>query len=122
LVYWLPLLAWLGIMLYFTTAPHPYAPLEGTGWRPGDAPSHVIGYLIMGLLLMRLACRLHGCSYRTVAWALLIAVVYATLDELHQIPIESRGFAVMDIVCNAAGATIAAGITVALWRRRSAPH
>jgi len=117
LLYWLPLLAWLGVMLYFTSVPNPYAMVDPE-WVPADAVAHVLGYILMGLLLTRLAGRLRGRGLGTVAWALLIAVIYGILDEFHQIPIPGRGFAVMDIVCNATGASIAAGVTAASWRWR----
>jgi VanZ family protein len=70
--------------------------------------SHVGEYFIFGLLLFR-AIRMPGQGWRW-DWAflaMLIAALYASSDEIHQIFVPSRGASVLDALLDTGGAGVA---------------
>jgi VanZ family protein len=70
--------------------------------------SHVGEYFIFGLLLFR-AVRApeHGWQWRWAFLAMLIAALYASSDEMHQIFVPSRGASVWDALLDTGGASVA---------------
>jgi VanZ family protein len=111
-------------MLYFSSVPDPYAILTPgvlAVLRSDDAVYHVLGFVVLGVLVSRVAAVVASGLTGGVVWrAVLLCVGYGVLDELHQIPIPGRAFNVVDILCDALGAVIGVGLAVlvARWRRR----
>jgi VanZ family protein len=75
--------------------------------------THVGEYFIFGVLLFR-AIRMPGTGWQW-GWAflaILIAALYASSDEIHQIFVPSRGASVWDALLDTGGASVA---QVAAW-------
>jgi VanZ family protein len=119
--HWLPVLLWVGVMLYFSSAPNPYARI-GEGTTTTDILGHLFGFVVLAALLLRwLRLRMGGQGTRAAAYTLALCLLYALFDEVHQIPIPGRSFAWLDLLTDAAGAAAAVGAALA-WqalRRRA---
>ena len=113
--YWVPVLAWWAVMLYFSSAPNPYALLDDLAWTPIDSVAHLIGFSVFGLLLAMTLGRTLGRTTRALAWALAVCAIYAVIDELHQIPIPGRGCAWQDMVTDGVGGAIGVALVGCWW-------
>jgi VanZ family protein len=70
--------------------------------------AHLGEYFIFGLLLFRaLRAPNEGWQLRWACLAILIAALYASSDEIHQIFVPSRGASVWDALLDTAGAGVA---------------
>lgn len=68
--------------------------------------AHFFAYLVLGVLTIN-ALRTSGVKGTWgVAVALLICVVYAVSDEVHQLFVPGRGGQVTDVIIDSAGATV----------------
>lgn len=112
--YWLPLMAWMGSIFWFSSQPQPIdlpEPLLQTLIGKGG---HMIGYAVLGLLWWRaLAARQGQADRRTLALAFFLTVLYAISDEYHQTFVPGRGGNLKDVLIDATGA----GLGLWLWRR-----
>jgi VanZ family protein len=121
--YWLPVLLWVAVMQYFSSAPNPYARI-GEGTTTTDILGHLCGFIVLSLLVVRWWCfRTGERTGRRILQAFAFCLAYAILDELHQVPIPGRSFEWSDLLVDSAGI----GIGVALWQvtgrlRRSSAH
>jgi VanZ family protein len=70
--------------------------------------THVAEYFIFGVLLFR-AIRMpeRGWQWHWASLAILIAVLYASSDEIHQIFVPSRGASFFDALLDSGGAGLA---------------
>jgi VanZ family protein len=69
---------------------------------------HVVEYAVLAALWWRALRSGRGLAPSTSAWtALIIAVAWAVLDELHQSTVASRTASAADVVIDAAGAGVA---------------
>lgn len=74
--------------------------------------AHFFVYLVLGVFVEN-ALRISGVrGYRCIVYSLLICILYATSDELHQVFIPGRGAQVKDVIIDSAGACV--GILVCL--------
>src|SRR5262249_14578235 len=103
---WLPVLLWAALIFALSSIPS-----LGTGLGGWDLVfrkcAHVTEYAILGLLLARALGR--------EAPALLLGVVYAASDELHQAFVRGRHASPVDVAIDMLGLLIG----VAVWRRQS---
>ncbi|WP_391207798.1 VanZ family protein [Psychrobacillus sp. L4] len=68
--------------------------------------AHFFIYLLLGVLLLH-ALKLNRIGkYRAMGFALLICVLYAMSDEVHQLFVPGRGAQVKDVFIDSAGATL----------------
>lgn len=74
--------------------------------------AHFFAYLVLGILVLNALRRSNMIGYRGVLTALLIAVLYAISDEVHQLFIAGRSGEARDVLIDSAGASI--GIVV--WK------
>lgn len=102
--YWLPVVAWAGIIFYFSSMPS----LE-SGW-PTTADwvlrkgAHIVVYAILTLLLFRALHNGHGVQTKTaLVWAAILALLYAFSDEFHQHFVPGRHGRIRDITVDAIG-------------------
>ena len=72
--------------------------------------THFFVYLVLGLLVMNALRRSGVYGYRSIVLALLICVLYAISDEVHQLFVPGRGGQVKDIIIDSAGATVGIGV------------
>ena len=85
-----------------------------------DAANHIIRknahffiYLVLGVLVLN-ALRSSGLKgTRAIAFALLICLVYAISDEVHQLFVAGRGGQLKDVVIDSCGSTL--GIFIFNW-------
>lgn len=77
--------------------------------------AHFFAYLVLGALVANglRSCNVNG--YKCIGFALLICVLYAISDEIHQLYVPGRGGQVKDVIIDSAGALV--GI-LGYWRRR----
>lgn len=75
--------------------------------------AHFFAYLVLGILMFN-AMRRSGVD--GVRWALLICVIYAISDEVHQLFVNGRGPQVKDVFIDSAGAVVGIGIYVVISR------
>ena len=79
---------------------------------------HFLGYALLGASYLRgLAWRRRPAG-REMAFAILLALLYATSDEIHQIFTPGRTPAVTDVLLDTVGASVGA----AAWTRRRPPR
>jgi VanZ family protein len=74
--------------------------------------AHFFVYLFLGVFVINALRRSGVRGYRCVVFALLICILYAASDELHQVFVTGRGAQVKDVIIDSAGACV--GILVYL--------
>jgi len=72
--------------------------------------AHFFAYLILGTLVMNALKRSRVTGFRVVIFTLVICVLYATSDEVHQLFVPGRGGQVKDVLIDSSGALL--GITL----------
>jgi VanZ family protein len=82
--------------------------------------AHFANYFVFGLLLFR-AIRMpeKGWAWRWAFLAVLIAALYASSDEIHQIFVPSRGASIWDALLDTGSATVAQWVAWLATRRQS---
>ena len=112
----LPLLVWMGAIYYLSAQSSlPHAP--GAWWdlllKKG---AHVAAYAILQVLWWRALKR--RCSPRlALGLAVLLSVLYAISDEVHQLYVPGRNGRVWDVVIDVCGVLLAASILRGQRRR-----
>lgn len=72
--------------------------------------AHFTVYFVLGILTAN-ALRTSGVpTFKAVALALAICVVYAATDEIHQMFVPGRGAQVKDVLIDSAGAIVGIGV------------
>lgn len=116
--YWLPLLAWMGIIFWFSSQPQPFEMPESWQQELVGKAGHVVGYAGLGLLWWRaLAAHRSISERRVLALAFFLTVLYAISDEYHQTFVPGRSGSLMDVLIDAAGAGIGLWL-LHRWRKR----
>lgn len=101
--YWLPVLAWMGVIFFGTSLPRAPQLMEFGG---GDKVAHGAGYAVLGLLLMRAFRGSARYAAPMAAFAsLLLGGLYAVLDELHQALLPTRTCSGADMLADLVGLT-----------------
>ena len=116
LVPWLPVVAWAGLIFVLSAQPDlRFLPDEGL-----DFVVRKIGHMgvfgILALLLWR-ALATTTAWPRPWAWALILTILYAFTDEIHQSAVVGRYASVIDVGFDTVGALVAVG-AVGLVRDR----
>jgi VanZ family protein len=106
LVGWLPVIAWAGLIFAFSAQPNlRFVPDQNLDFLVRKA-GHMGVYGILALLLWH-ALAAPTTWRRPWAWALVLAVLYASTDEFHQGFVAGRHESALDVGIDAAGAIIA---------------
>lgn len=103
LFYWLPVILYAGIIFYFSSLSNPL-PSGMPSFNYMDLLMHAGEYFILSLLLLR-ALR-HSLVKRPFLLSIAIASLYGITDEIHQLFVPGRMFAVSDMIANAVGASV----------------
>ena len=103
---WLPVVAWAAVIFAFSSVPSLGTDL-GTWDTILRKLAHVAEYAILGALL--------GRAVRRPGAALALGVLYAVSDEVHQVFVEGRHGAPLDVLIDTAG--VVAGLLA--WQRLS---
>lgn len=72
--------------------------------------AHFLIYFILGILVSGTLRRLGASRHRVFGWSLLICVVFAMTDEIHQLYVPGRGAQVQDVLLDSAGACLGIGL------------
>ncbi len=78
--------------------------------------AHFFAYLLLGVLVLHALRSSNILGYRGIIAALLICVLYAASDEIHQLFIAGRSGEVRDVLIDSAGASIGIGIWMVVAR------
>ena len=102
--------AWVTMVLIFVLSS-----ISGLGPIPGgvdDGVAHALQYAVLAALLLRglAGARWRGVRVRAAALAVLLATLYGVTDEAHQWFVPGRTAEVTDLVADALGAAVAAGV------------
>ncbi len=66
--------------------------------------AHFFAYLILGLLVINAAKHSNIHGYRRLGLALLVCILFAASDEVHQLFVPGRGGQVKDVLIDSSGA------------------
>jgi VanZ family protein len=107
--YWLPLLAWMGVIFYFSSRQ-----------RVSVSPEYFLNFLFFKTLhvleyamMFFLSYRAFGTTTRSdprlwrYALAYMFVILYAVSDEIHQTFVPTREGRLRDVIIDALGAIIA---------------
>ena len=102
--------AWATMVLIFVLSS-----MSGLGPIPcgvDDGVAHALQYAVLAALLLRglAGARWRGVRVRAAALAVLLATLYGVTDEAHQWFVPGRTAEVTDLVADALGAAVAAGV------------
>lgn len=78
--------------------------------------AHFFAYLILGLLVAGALTNSGVHGLKRILAAVLICVLYASSDEIHQLFVPGRGGMVTDVLIDSAGAVIGIGVIGAFRR------
>ncbi len=114
LALWLPVLLWMGII--FVLSAQPDLPHPSSGWLDivVSSVAHAFLFGVLAVLLSR------ALANRRRAWifSLLLTMLYALTDELHQRFVPGRHPDLLDLLCDGVGAALALGLWIRVRRRR----
>lgn len=119
--YWLPLLAWMGMIFYLSSQPDLPGPPDPWLATLVTNLGHFVTYAILALWWWRALRRIPALSGAgepgkvVLFLAFLAAALYAASDEFHQSFVPGRTASLPDLLVDAAGAAAALGL---IWRRK----
>jgi len=73
-----------------------------------DIIYHILEYMVLGFLLYR--ALLKSEFKNAIALAIIIAILYGFIDEIHQLFVPSRIFSLLDVLSNSFGAIVVQSI------------
>lgn len=100
--FWLPLVAWMGLIFYLSAQPD--LPHPATGWA--DLLVSSTAHFFMFAVLAVLWARTLQANPRARLLALALTLLYALSDELHQAFVPGRTPDPLDLLCDACGALL----------------
>ena len=116
---WAPAIAWAALIFGASAQPDlTFVPDAGLDFAVRKL-GHMAVFGILALLLWR-AIAATTRLRRPWAWAIVLAILYAITDEMHQGLVSGRHAAPVDVLIDAAGALIAVAIVQGTirWRAR----
>ncbi len=121
--YWLPPLAWMGMIFYLSAQPDlpgPPDPWLATLFSNG---AHFGVYAALAFWWWRALWGIQRTSHRegmgmALILAFLISVLYGASDEFHQSFVPGRDASILDLLVDAAGAAVA--LWLVWWRKAGA--
>ena len=78
--------------------------------------AHFVTYFVLGVLVINALVQSGSTGYRSVAWALLVCVLYAISDEFHQTFVPGRSGEVADVLLDSLGSGVGIMVYVGLGR------
>ena len=138
---WLPVVVWAAVISILSSdsfSGQHTASLLGpilSVLLPGAAPetitvahavlrklAHVTEYAVLGLLVYRALDRTDRSASAIALHALLLCALYASLDELHQSFVPSRGPSPLDVALDTSGAALGLVAHRAIGLREASGH
>lgn len=77
--------------------------------------AHFLAYLTLGVIVIS---ALRSSGYESIGLAILICLLYAILDEIHQLFVPGRGGQIRDVIIDSTGAAVGIGLYLILSRRK----
>lgn len=115
---WLPVLIQMGLIFYYSAQPAGSPALERFPAPAGIG--HLVGYAILGFLLYRaFNGGVAGWSREAAGYALLVGVIYAVSDEVHQVFVPGREASFFDVVIDTVGLLAALLVVWVLNRNKT---
>lgn len=68
--------------------------------------AHFFAYLLLGVLVTNALDKTRIISHKSLIWALIICIIYAASDEIHQIFIPGRAGQIKDVALDSAGSMV----------------
>jgi VanZ family protein len=93
-------------------------PSVGGVYHVARKAGHVVGYALLGLAYLHALVPAGGARLRAAAFAVCLATGYGATDEFHQSFVPGRGPAVTDVLIDALGAGLGAGLRLLRQARR----
>lgn len=84
--------------------------------------AHVSEYFVLGALVMNAMKTSKVLKFKALIFSVLICILYAISDELHQLFVPGRGAQMMDVLIDSAGAIAGIGCIFLIKRRNSTPY
>ena len=84
--------------------------------------AHVSEYFVLGALVTNAMKTSKVVKFKALIFSVLICILYAISDELHQLFVPGRGAQVMDVLIDSAGAIAGIGCIFLIKRRNSTPY
>jgi VanZ family protein len=108
--YWVPAVLWMGVIFFLSTLPESATP--GRDILP-DKVCHGGEYFILAFLILFALQRTTRASFSTAFWITLVwAVLYGLSDEIHQLYVPTRQFAIGDLLADVGGVVL---LFLILW-------
>jgi VanZ family protein len=111
---WLPPVGWMAAIFVASNTPSAQIPSAGPWDLVVKKGGHLASYALLAWLWLR-ALRPAAVSLRVVLVVLVIVVLYAVTDEVHQTFVPGRSGTAVDVLIDAAGALL--GIALWCWQR-----
>lgn len=105
---WLPLLAWMALIFYFSHQPKAALPSYGVWDLLVKKGAHITAYAVLALLARRAGLG--------IGPAAILAALYAVGDEFHQTFVPGRNGTVLDVLIDLFG--VALGLLLHPWLER----
>jgi VanZ family protein len=100
---WIPLVIWSGVIFTLSSLPHLKVPSFGLGFE--DKICHFAEFFIWGMIFSK-SYKLNNASGKELtgfAIALIIGIIFATIDEGHQHWVPGRQFDFKDLAADWGG-------------------
>jgi VanZ family protein len=108
--YWVPTVLWMGVIFFLSTLPESATPGRGI---ISDKICHGAEYFILAFLILFALQRTTRARFFTTFWITLGWVaLYGLSDEIHQLYVPSRHFAVGDLLADVGGVVL---LFLILW-------
>ena len=104
--YWLPLLAYLGIIFYFSSIPEICLIESIPQFILKDKLLHILEYLILSILFYRTLNQYQNLKHYSFILAVTFSALYGLTDEFHQLFVPGRIFSVLDLFADLVGSSL----------------
>lgn len=84
--------------------------------------AHFLAYMVLGILVLNAFRRSGIYGYKSIGLALLISVLYAVSDEIHQFFVPGRGPGVWDVFIDSVGVIVGIGVYLGFSRIKHKIH
>jgi VanZ family protein len=112
---WAPAVLMMAVIFLMSNTPGQDLPTFGVVDFLVKKSGHFLGYAVLGLAFLHVL----GLERKRDAWAaLLLVILYASSDELHQMYTPGRHSSPVDVGIDTAGAALAIWLTVQVYTLR----
>lgn len=85
--------------------------------------AHFFAYFLLGLLMINALRASNKKGHRGLLWALILCVLYAITDEVHQTFIPGRSGEISDVILDSVGSSVGIGLywlgeTLYSWKKQ----